>query len=132
MSEYMENSAMATGLENVSFHSNPKEKQCQRTFKLAYNAVHTAARLFSKYFKLGFSKASAVCELRTCRCTFWILKRQRNQRSNCQHMLDHRKSKETSKKRKKKERKKEKSSFCFINYDKAFDCVDHKKSFENS
>ena len=93
MSEYMENSAMATGLENVSFHSNPKEKQCQRTFKLAYNAVHTAARLFSKYFKLGFSKASAVCELRTCRCTFWILKRQRNQRSNCQHLLDHTKSK---------------------------------------
>ena len=37
MSEYMENSAMATGLENVSFHSNPKERQCQRMFKLAYN-----------------------------------------------------------------------------------------------
>ena len=25
-----ENSAVATGLEKVSFHSNPKEKQCQR------------------------------------------------------------------------------------------------------
>ena len=24
------NSAMATGLEKVSFHSNPKERQCQR------------------------------------------------------------------------------------------------------
>ena len=26
----LENSAMATGLEKVSFHSNPKERQCQR------------------------------------------------------------------------------------------------------
>ena len=28
------NSAVATGLEKVSFHSNPKERQCQRTFRL--------------------------------------------------------------------------------------------------
>ena len=26
--------AVATGLEKVSFHSNPKERQCQRMFKL--------------------------------------------------------------------------------------------------
>ena len=26
----LENSAMATGPERVSFHSNPKERQCQR------------------------------------------------------------------------------------------------------
>ena len=26
----LENSAVATGLEKVSFHSNPKERQCQR------------------------------------------------------------------------------------------------------
>ena len=30
----LENSAVATGLEKVSFHSNPKERQCQRMFKL--------------------------------------------------------------------------------------------------
>ena len=29
-----ENSAVATGLEKVSFHSNPKERQCQRMLKL--------------------------------------------------------------------------------------------------
>ena len=29
----LENSAVATGLEKVSFHSNPKERQCQRMFK---------------------------------------------------------------------------------------------------
>ena len=33
----LENSAVATGLEKVSFHSNPKERQCQRIFKLPYN-----------------------------------------------------------------------------------------------
>ena len=26
----LENSAVATGMEKVSFHSNPKERQCQR------------------------------------------------------------------------------------------------------
>ena len=30
----------ATGLENVSFHPNPKERQCQRIFKLLYNCSH--------------------------------------------------------------------------------------------
>ena len=34
----LENSAVATGLEKVSFHSNPKERQCQRTFN-----YHTTA-----------------------------------------------------------------------------------------
>ena len=28
-----ENSAVATGLEKVSFHSNPKERQCQRLLR---------------------------------------------------------------------------------------------------
>ena len=35
-----ENSAVATGLEKVSFHSNPKERQCQRMFKLPHNCTH--------------------------------------------------------------------------------------------
>ena len=30
----LENSAVSTGLEKVSFHSNPKERKWQRTFKL--------------------------------------------------------------------------------------------------
>ena len=36
----LENSAVATELENVSFHSNPIERQCQRMFKLLYNWAH--------------------------------------------------------------------------------------------
>ena len=30
----------ATGLENVSFHSNPKERQCQTMLKLPHNCIH--------------------------------------------------------------------------------------------
>ena len=36
----LENSAVATGLEKVSFHSNPKERQCQRMLKLQHNCTH--------------------------------------------------------------------------------------------
>ena len=36
----LENSAVATGLEKVSFHYNPKERQCQRMFKLPHNCTH--------------------------------------------------------------------------------------------
>ena len=32
--------ALATGLEKVSFHSNPKESQCQRMLKLLHNYTH--------------------------------------------------------------------------------------------
>ena len=36
----LENSAVATRLEKVSFHSNPKERQCQSMFKLLHNCTH--------------------------------------------------------------------------------------------
>ena len=36
----LENSAVATGLVNVSFHPNPKERQCQRMLKLLHNCTH--------------------------------------------------------------------------------------------
>ena len=44
-------------------------------------------------------------------------KGQRSQRSNCQHPLDHQKSKRVPKN----------IYFWFIDYGKAFDCVDHNK-----
>ena len=36
----LENSAVSIGLEKVSFHSNPKERQCQRMLKLLHNCTH--------------------------------------------------------------------------------------------
>ena len=40
MSANLENSAVAIGLEEVSFYFNPKERQCQRMLKLLYNCIH--------------------------------------------------------------------------------------------
>ena len=52
----LEKSVVATGLEKVSFHSNPKEKQCQRMFKLPYNCTHlNTQKECSKFSKLDFS-----------------------------------------------------------------------------
>ena len=36
----LENSAVATGLEKVSFHSNPEERQSQRKLKLPHGCPH--------------------------------------------------------------------------------------------
>ena len=35
----LENSAVATGLEKISFHSYPKERQCQRMLQLPHIAL---------------------------------------------------------------------------------------------
>ena len=40
MQANLENSSVATGLEKFSLHSNPKERQCQRMFKLLHNYIH--------------------------------------------------------------------------------------------
>ena len=40
MTANLENSAMATELKKVSFHSNPKERQCQRMLKIPHNCTH--------------------------------------------------------------------------------------------
>ena len=87
----LENSPVATGLEKVSFHSNPKEGQCQRMLKLLHSCTHFTYE--QSHTQNPSSEASIVHEPRTFRCSSWIYKRQRNQRSNCQHLLDHRKSK---------------------------------------
>ena len=96
----------------VSVNSNPKERQCQRMLKLPHNCTHLTRQ--QNNAQNSPSQASTVCELRTFRCTSWIW----HQRSNCQHLLD----------QKKKAREFKKNIyFCFIDYTKVFDCVDHNK-----
>ena len=107
----LENSAVAIG------HSYPKERQYHRIFKLLHNCTHLTR--YQSNAQNYPSKASTVCEPRTSRCSSWILKRQRNERSNCQHLLDHRKTKRIP--------EKHLIYFCFNGYAKAFDCVDHNK-----
>ena len=62
----LENSAVATGLEKISFHSNPKERQCQRMFKVPYNMLisHASKVMLNnmwtenlKLYKLDLEKA---------------------------------------------------------------------------
>ena len=64
---HLENSAVATGMEKVSFHSNLKERQCQRMFKLLHNCTHLT--LQQSNAQNSPSQASAICELRTSRCS---------------------------------------------------------------
>ena len=40
MAANLENAAVATGLKKVSFHSNPKERPCQRMLKLLHDCTH--------------------------------------------------------------------------------------------
>ena len=81
----VENSAVAAELENVSFQSNPKG-QCQRMFKLPYNCAHITGQQGNA--QNPSNQVSAVSEPRNCRYTNGVQKKQRNQRSNCQHSLD--------------------------------------------
>ena len=111
----LENSAVATGLENVSFHSNPKERQCQRMFKILQIALtsHTSqvvlkvlqARLQQNVnrelpdVQAGFRKDRGTRDEIANIC--WIIKKARAFQKNI--------------------------CFCFIDYAKAFDCVDQNK-----
>ena len=53
----LENSAVATGLEKVSFHSNPKERQCKDCSNYCTIAlISMIVKLCSKFSKPGFSK----------------------------------------------------------------------------
>ena len=57
---HLENSAMATGLEKVSFHSNPKEGQCQRMFRLPHNCTYLKSQQSNA--QNSPSQASAIRE----------------------------------------------------------------------
>ena len=105
MSANLENTA---GLEKDSFHS--KESLNYRTIVL----ISYASKVLLKNLQ---ARLQTVREPRTFRCTSWIQKRQRNQRSNYQYPLIIGKAKEFQKN----------IYFCFIDYAKAFDCVDHNK-----
>ena len=48
----LENSAVATGLEKLSFHSNPNERQYQRMFKLPHNTVEFISHTSKVMFKI--------------------------------------------------------------------------------
>ena len=98
----LENSAVVTEVEKVSFHSNPKERQCQRMLKLLHNCNHLTC----------FSSSKVIPK---------ILQARLQQYMSCELLP-------TSAGSSKKTREFQKNIyFCFIDYAKAFDCVDHNK-----
>ena len=114
----LENSAVTTGLEKVSFHSNPKgnAKECSNNHTVAL--VSNTSKVMPKILQVrlqqyvnhetpdvqaGFRKGRGTRhEIANIR---WIMEKAREFQKNIY--------------------------FCFIDYAKAFDCVHHKK-LENS
>ena len=63
-------------------------KECSNYYIIAL--ISHASKLM---LKSSVARLQHLARLRTSSCSSWISKMQRNQRSNCQHPLDHRKSK---------------------------------------
>ena len=73
MSANLESSAVATGLENVSFHSNSKRRAAPKNVQTIVQlcSFHMLARCNAQN---PSSQASTVHGPRTFRCTSWIYK----------------------------------------------------------
>ena len=111
----LENSAVATELEKVGFHSNPKERQCQRIRKLPTTALisHTS-KIMLKILQARLQQYMN-CELADVQGGFRKGRGTRDQIANIHWIIE-------------KARKFQKSIyFCYIDYAKAFDCVDQNK-----
>ena len=63
MPENLGNAVVATGLEKVSFHCNPKERHCQRMSKLPHNYTHShVSKVMLKILQAKFQQY-VNCEL---------------------------------------------------------------------
>ena len=115
----LENSTVTTGLEKVSFHSNPKERQCQKC-----SNYHTIA-LISHASKVMLKILQArllqymKCEIPDVQTGYRKGRGTRDQIANICWIIE--KAREFQKN----------IYFCFIDYTKSFGCVDHNK-LENS
>ena len=110
----LENSAVATGLEKVSFHSNPKERQCQRMLKLLHNLlISHASKVMLKILQARLQQY-VNRELPDVQAGFRKGRRARDQLPTSAGSL------------KKQESSRKTSIFCFIDA-KAFVYVDHNK-----
>ena len=111
----LENSAVATGLEKVSFHSNPKERQCQRMLKLLHNCTHlTHCKVMLKILQARLQQYMNH-ELPDVQAGFRKRRGNRDQIANICWII------------KKAREFKKNIYFYFIDYAKDFDCMDHNK-----
>ena len=113
----LENSAVATGLQKVSFHSNPKERQCQRM--LNYHTIALISHASKVMLKILQAKLQQYVnrELPDVQAGFRKGRGTRDHFANIRWIME--KAREFQKN----------IYFCFIDYAKAFDCVcvDHNK-----
>ena len=111
----LENSPVATGLEKDSFHSNTKEGQCQRMLKLPQiELISHASKVMLKILQARLQQY-VNHELPDVQAGFRKGRGTRDQIVNILWIIE--KAREFQ----------ENIYFCFIDYAKAFDCVDHKK-----
>ena len=106
----LENSAVVTGLEKVSFHSNDKEYSNYCTIKLTSHTSKIMLKILQARLQqyMNYEFPAVQAGFRKGRGT-------RDQIANIHWII-------------KKARKLQKSiCFCFIDYINAFDCVDHNK-----
>ena len=109
----LENSAKDTGLEKVSFYSNPKEQQYQRIFKLPHNAfISHASKVMLKILQAKLQQYVNQ-ELPDVQAGFRKGRGIRDQITNICRII-------------KKARELQKSIY-FIDYTKAFYSVGHSK-----
>ena len=110
----LENSAVATALEKVSFHSNSKECSNYRTIALISHASEVMLKILQARLQQYMNR-----ELPDVQAGFRKGRGTRDQIANIHWITE--KAREFQKN----------IYFCFIDYAKAFDCVDHHK-MENS
>ena len=119
MSANLENSAVVTGLEKVSFHSNPRKgnaKECLIDCTIAL--ISYASKVMLKILQARLHQ-DINCELPDIQAGFRKGKGTRDQIVNIRWII--KKPKEFQKN----------VDFCFIDYAKDSDCVDYNK-LENS
>ena len=118
MPAHLEISAVATGLKNVSFHSNPKERQKWSNYCTIALISH-ASKVMLKILQARLQQYMNR-EFRDVQARFRKGRRTRDQIANIHWIMENAREFQKS------------IYFCFIDYVKAFDCVDHNITVENS
>ena len=113
MTANLENSAVATGLEKVSFHSNPKERQCKECSNYGTIAlISYAGKVMLKILQVRLPQY-VNHELPDVQAGFRKGRGTRDEIANIRWSIE--KAREFQK------------NICFIDCAKVFDCVDHHK-----
>ena len=110
MPAHLENSAVATGLEKVSFHSSPKECSNYRTIALISHASKVMLKILQARLQQYVNR-----ELPDVQVGFRKGRGTRDQIANIRWIF------------KKATEFQKNIYFCFIDYAKTFDCLDHNK-----